>query len=748
MNDALFVSFSSSHDLDRVPVGEQFTCSWRIRNTGTTPWGAGYRVAHIHASTGSQMLAVQDSFPFAEVASLPTAAPGEEVEINIPMTAPALSGRRYFTDWQLQDPSGILFGEIIWLRLVTVPQPVAPSSFRSSNCQFLEDISVEDGTPMDGGTPFLKQWLVKNTGQRKWGAGYRLVFVSGDREMCASVSHLVPEAEPGEEVVISVEMTAPTPRHQPYTSGWRLHDDRNIPFGDKLWVKIFSIHKLDGSDITPYSQNDPAWKHQVVGNGTRTMAEFGCLITCYAMMLSTFNEHQTPWELNNRFLTLPPGHGYNGSDVFFIAPASAYSHVTFVGNFKPFQDTGATFAVHDPNLIGRIDQALAAGQAVIAQVDTDPSDPYTLASEQHWVLLLARLQDDYLIVDPFTGESLSLLSKYGQQSRPEAVESALKNAIKSAIIYASSRVAPVPVVAPDPTGTTRLGTDGALSYTGPAWPFGHCLIGLHDRADRHPQPQDHAVARGRFESIKVQSGVTVAEMEGYDADFYLCRLFETWNGRHLPVSDFVRAVVPDITPLVNAGVQYFELHNEPNLTHEGLKASGIEGSWRNGAEFAQYFIECRQQLKARFPGIKVGFPGLSPGPDVAYQFGHDSGFRMNDVAFLEGAAAGIQAADFLCVHAYYVNMAEVQGSAIELVKRYRRSWPEKLLFITEFSNPNENAPVAEKGPQAKEFYQLCAQIPGIGAAYYFIVSGTGWDSQSLRRNNDGLSTGLVDLMLP
>jgi hypothetical protein len=93
-------------------------------------------------------------------------------------------------------------------------------------------------------------------------------------------------------------------------------------------------------------------------------------------------------------------------------------------------------------------------------------------------------------------------------------------------------------------------------------------------------------------------------------------------------------------------------------------------------------------------------------------------------------------------------MDEVRGAAIELVKTYRRRFPDKLLFVTEFSNPDpgRNIAAAEKGKQAKEFYRLCKEIPGLGGAYYFVVSGTGWDHQGLRDGN-GRSTGIIEAML-
>ena len=747
MDNAQFISFSSSHDLNRVPAGESFVANWRVRNTGTTTWGAGYKVVHIHAESGSTLMTNQASFELAEVAAPAVVAPGQETDITLTMTAPAPRDRRYFTDWQLQNPQGRRFGEIIWLRVVTVTPPAGPGGFLKSDSKFVEDLSIADGTPLEAGTPFLKQWVVGNSGQRKWNQAYRLVFVGGDTVLTGSFSHPVPEASPGEEVVISVEMVAPPARIDPYVSNWRIHDDRNIPFGDILWVKIFSTHKEVGFSVTAYSQNDPRWKLQLVGRGNQTFSQFGCLIACYAMMLSRFGEMIDPLALNNRLLQLPPNQGFNGSDVFFVAPAAAFDHVNYLGNFKPRPETGATFAQFRADLISLIDQGLARDEGVIVQVDTDPTDAYNMAVEQHWVYVLARQGNDYLVIDPIDGGSVSLLSKYGQQSRPQSPEEALKDAIKSALFYRSTRLPGAPVVSDGDTGgASDIGATVPLVYTGPAWPFGRCLRGVHDRANRHPQPADHALVRGRFESVKVMSGITVAEMKAYEARFYLCRLFESFNGRHIPISEFVRAVIPDMTPLVEAGVEYFEFHNEPNLTHEGLNAQGIVGSWSSGAEFAQYFIEGRQRLKQQFPNIKVGFPGLSPGPSTEYQFGHDRGFRLSDSTFLEGAVSAIQAADFIGVHAYYLSMEEVRNQAIDLVKSYRRRWPDKLLFVTEFSNPDPAGNVAaiEKGRQARAFYELCNQIPGVGAAYYFVVSGTGWDRQALRREGEGQSTGILE----
>lgn len=755
MNKATFVSFSTNVNLDALPAGSAFKAIWTVRNAGTTTWGQGYTVAHINANKGSQLLTGKASYTLAEVASKASVNPGENVEITLEMTAPAKANHRFFTDWQLKDPQGKLFGDIIWLRLVTTtPPPKAeekPAAGPVNNSKYIDDHNIPDGTPFQEGKSFTKQWVVKNTGGLPWTAAYRLVWVGGESRMAGSMSHLIPAAQPGEEVVLSVPMVAPPARADAYTSSWRIHDEQNRAFGDTFWVKIHSTANVEGFGIRPYSQNDPQWKHHKLGHGPKTIGEFGCLLSCMAMALTGFGENYTPLSLNNALLNRPAGQGFDGSNVYFLSPAYLIDHVKFYDNWMPLPNTGATYAKHDPNLLNRIDQELAAGQAVILQVDQDPTDPYTYGTEQHWVFTLAKQGNDYLVLDPTDGRPISLLSRYGSAGRP------LAEAIKSALIYRSDRVriqrgAQPPAVEPvkESTAVSAIGqTDGDLTYTGPAWEFGRMLIGVHDRANRHPMQADWDLARGKFESVKVMSGVSVEEMQNYQAKFYMCRLFESWNGRHVPVQDFVNTVSNDIERLVNAGVTYFEFHNEPNLTHEGLRYKGVAGSWSNGAEFAQYFMEGRKLLRQRFPGIKVGFPGLSPGADAEYRFGHDAGFRLNDVTFLHQAEAAVRAADFLCVHAYYISMQEVETEAIALVKKYRRMFPDKLMFVTEFSNPDPQmkTPIVDKGKQAKRFYELCRQIPGVGAAYYFIISGSGWDHQALRRDADGRSLGVMEHML-
>lgn len=83
------------------------------------------------------------------------------------------------------------------------------------------------------------------------------------------------------------------------------------------------------------------------------------------------------------------------------------------------------------------------------------------------------------------------------------------------------------------------------------------------------------------------------------------------------------------------------VHNEPNLYSEGLG----EG-WQDGAGFAAFFATVSQAYRNAFPGCKIGFPAMSPG-------GAEPGIRVNEITFVQQAAAAVRAADWIGVHCYW-----------------------------------------------------------------------------------------------
>lgn len=78
--------------------GQDFTKTWRIKNTGSCSWGAGYKLIF---SYGERMSG--EAVPLSAAI-----APGQEVEVSVNFTAPDLAGT-YFSSWTMQNAKGIAF---------------------------------------------------------------------------------------------------------------------------------------------------------------------------------------------------------------------------------------------------------------------------------------------------------------------------------------------------------------------------------------------------------------------------------------------------------------------------------------------------------------------------------------------------------------------------------------------------------------------------------------------------------------
>lgn len=450
-HQAKFVQFNTPDNLDILIEGKPFTVVWRMKNTGTTVWGNGTKVVSINSPANPPM-SNQTVFALADVGSRATVLPNQEVDITLRMTALA-ANHRHESHWQLQDDQGRRFGQTFFVWVIPQKDPNAGISLLKNDAEL---VSHPDGEEMKAtpGLPLIKRWLVKNSGEKKWNNGYRLVFQGGDAGMVQAFSQIVPEARIGDQVALIVSLVAPSQaRSEPYISQWRLTDDKGQAFGDTLTAKV---QVNDPARLTfplpvvPLSQNDLRWKNSLLGQSNRTIGEFGCFLTCVAMILNAYGENLTPSEANNRFLQLPSGAngtGFNRDTLFFNAPVAAFDHIRNDGNFKPFQNTGATFADFDPNLLDHLNQHLITGGLALLQVDKTPAAAYNPNVDQHWVFVQVGNGNDYQIVDPLDGGVKSLVASYGQPGSGQSPTDKLKNSIKSALLYSSSRTTALP----DPT---------------------------------------------------------------------------------------------------------------------------------------------------------------------------------------------------------------------------------------------------------------------------------------------------------
>jgi next-to-BRCA1 protein 1 len=88
--------------------GQDFIKTWRVKNNGSCPWGAGYEL--VYAGYANQMSGQFQ--PLEEVVQ-----PGQETELSVQFQAPDEAGE-YVSAWQMSNPAGQPFEEIIYVKIV------------------------------------------------------------------------------------------------------------------------------------------------------------------------------------------------------------------------------------------------------------------------------------------------------------------------------------------------------------------------------------------------------------------------------------------------------------------------------------------------------------------------------------------------------------------------------------------------------------------------------------------------------
>jgi len=128
----------------------------------------------------------------------------------------------------------------------STPTPTATfGAVGCNNSALLQDVTIPDGTVVQGGYDFTKTWLVQNTGTCSWTFDFKFTFIGGDL-MNSDTFKIRRTVGPNLTTEISVVLTAPdTPGA--YTGYWRMADDTGAQFGVSFPVSI----KVAGATYTP-----------------------------------------------------------------------------------------------------------------------------------------------------------------------------------------------------------------------------------------------------------------------------------------------------------------------------------------------------------------------------------------------------------------------------------------------------------------------------------------------------------------
>ncbi|MEM7802325.1 MAG: peptidoglycan DD-metalloendopeptidase family protein, partial [Chloroflexota bacterium] len=158
-------------------------------------------------------------------------------------------------------------------------------------------------------------------------------------------------------------------------------------------------------------------------------------------------------------------------------------------------------------------------------------------------------------------------------------------------------------------------------------------IGLHASADPMISEQEHKLFKevrpGLIKFLSFHSATDIARLaQSHSKAAFVIRAFLDFGERQISPDRFMHDTLPDVRRALNqlrGREVVVELHNEPNLTAEGMGRS-----WRNGTEFSRWYIELLTLYRRELPTTKFLFPGLSPGHSV-------KGIKEDHIRFAEAA---------------------------------------------------------------------------------------------------------------
>jgi hypothetical protein len=164
-----------------------------------------------------------------------------------------------------------------------------------------------------------------------------------------------------------------------------------------------------------YSQFDSRWANTLLGFNTDpkfNIYNYGCLVSCLAMLCQYFGKEETPATLNDK---LKGVNGFvTGGNYVWGSITKIYKDITEVVTETPLPLTDAQ--------INTIKQNIDEGYPVMCQIDYNPQ---TVKSDMHFVLIVGynpAEENDFTIADPLGGAEVSL-KKYLGWLKPSARKS-------------------------------------------------------------------------------------------------------------------------------------------------------------------------------------------------------------------------------------------------------------------------------------------------------------------------------------
>jgi len=257
----------------------------------------------------------------------------------------------------------------------------------------------------------------------------------------------------------------------------------------------------------------------------------------------------------------------------------------------------------------------------------------------------------------------------------------------------------------------------------------HTLCGLHLSCDGNwhnridGMPDFDICKTARVEAVKFLSNdnpdsVGILKKALGDDLFVAVRLFDKFDGRKVTPEQFLERVMPQIQGFYDAGVRWYEVHNEPNLRVEGW-----QHSWKDGREFGVWMTKVADVIRSRFPDVKLGMAGLSPSHGI-------ENVRYPASMFYREAKDSILAScDWVGIHCYW------QGSGDDMMwsDSGGMGWKEVNTYglpfcLTEYSNCDSKVDKTVKGEQYVKYLQHLTRP--MAAFAFCSTASSGFESET------------------
>jgi len=156
-----------------------------------------------------------------------------------------------------------------------------------------------------------------------------------------------------------------------------------------------------------YNQMDSRWGNVLLGFNTQAqynIYNYGCLITCEAMVVSYYGQINTPVNINDKLKSIK---GYTNGSGNYI-----YGSLSKIFPFVKEIRTQTPAALTDAQ-INQIKSSIDKGYPVMVQLDYNPK---TVENDMHFVLVVGYNpsdENDFTIADPIGGKLKSLKDYLG-----------------------------------------------------------------------------------------------------------------------------------------------------------------------------------------------------------------------------------------------------------------------------------------------------------------------------------------------